>query len=98
MSLPLIVRPPAQNDIRQAYDFLNDASQGLGDRFRQQLELAFRRIESNPKMCGCVLEDVRAVRVKKFRYIVYYVEFSDRIEVLAVIHGSRHESAWQSRV
>ena len=55
------------------------------------------RIESMPEIYGVVWRDLRAVRVRKFRYVVYYVVFTDRVEVLAVIHGARHESAWKSR-
>jgi plasmid stabilization system protein ParE len=45
-----------------------------------------------------VWQDVRAARLRKFRHVVYYVAFADRVEVLAVLHGSRDPSAWQSRV
>jgi len=41
---------------------------------------------------------VRAARLRKFRYVVYYVVFADRVEVLGVLHGSRDGSVWQSRV
>jgi hypothetical protein len=43
------------------------------------------------------LQDVRAVRLRRFPFVVYYVVLADRAEVLAVMHGSRDESAWQSR-
>jgi plasmid stabilization system protein ParE len=56
------------------------------------------RIESMPEMYGRVWQDVRAARLRKFRYILYYVVFADRVEVLGVIHGSQDAGAWQSRV
>jgi hypothetical protein len=56
------------------------------------------RIESIPEMYGLVWQDVRAVRLRKFRHVVYYVVFTDRVEVLAVLHGSRNATAWRSRV
>jgi toxin ParE1/3/4 len=51
-----------------------------------------------PEMYGLVWQDVRAARLRKFRHLVYYVVFADRVEVLAVLHGARDASAWQSRV
>jgi hypothetical protein len=51
-----------------------------------------------PQMYGRIWQDVRAARLRKFRYILYYVVFSDRVEVLAVTHGSQHESTWQARL
>ncbi len=98
MSLPLIVRPAAETDIQQAYDWLEEAQAGLGDRFAERLQEAFHRIEAMPELYGFVWQDIRAVRLRRFRYVMYYVAFSDRIEVLAVVHGFRHESAWKSRI
>jgi plasmid stabilization system protein ParE len=51
-----------------------------------------------PEMYGLVWQDVRAARLRKFRHMVYCVAFADRVEVLAVMHGSRDASAWKSRV
>ena len=97
MSLPVIVRPAAETDIREIYSYLQSVRIGLGDQFSARLREVLDRVETNPGSCGVVWEDVRAVRIRKFQYVVYYVEFADRVEVLAVLHGSRHESAWRSR-
>ena len=97
MSLPLIVRPDAAADIQTIRDTLNQAQAGLGDRFVARLSDLLQRIEAMPEMYGVVWQDVRAARVRKFRYIVYYVVFADRAEVLAVLHGSQDATAWQSR-
>ncbi|HEX8201483.1 MAG TPA: type II toxin-antitoxin system RelE/ParE family toxin [Isosphaeraceae bacterium] len=43
-------------------------------------------------------EDVRACRLRRFPYVVYYRVLADRVEVLAVLHGSRESSTWRSRV
>ena len=91
MSLPLILRPAADHDIQATHDELEQCRAGLGARFVE-------RLESMPEMYGLVWQDVRAARLRKFRHLVYYVVFADRIEVLAIMHGSREASAWQSRV
>lgn len=97
MSLPLVIRSEAETDLREAYNSLQDARPGLGLRFVSEAGEAFERIEATPEIHGFVWEDVRAVRLKKLRYIVYYVTFDDRIEVIAVLHGSRDPSVWRSR-
>jgi plasmid stabilization system protein ParE len=48
-------------------------------------------------MYGVVWRNVRAARLRKFTYVVYYRVHDDRVEVLAVMHGSRDASAWQPR-
>ena len=98
MSLPVILRAAAEADIEEAYSWLEDAQRGIGEAFVGNLRDVFQRMEAAPESCGVVWRDVRAVRVRKFCYVVYYVAFTDRVEVLGVIHGSRHESAWRSRV
>lgn len=54
-------------------------------------------IEARPEMYGVAWQDVRAVRLRPFRHVLYYVVFTDRVEVLAVLHGAREPSAWQRR-
>jgi len=98
MSLPLIVRPAAEADIQKTFGYLEEVRPGVGAKFVAQLREVFQRIESNPETYGVVWQDVRAVRVRKFQYVAYYVLFDDHVEVLAVMHGARHESDWRSRV
>ena len=98
MSLPLIVRSEAEADIEAIYHFLEQAQAGMGRQFIVRVREVLERIETMPEMYGIVWQDVRAVRLKKFRYVVYYVAFADRTEVIAVMHGSRDHIAWQSRL
>ena len=98
MSLPVILGPAADADIQATHDELEQARAGLGDRFVARVREVLERIEAMPEMYGLVWKDVRAARLRKFRHVVYYVVFADRVEVLAVLHGARDVSAWQSRV
>lgn len=91
MSLPVILRSEAEADIR-------DGHSQLGEPFAAQLDEVLEWIEAMPEMYGVVWQDLRAARLRRLRYVVYYVAFADRTEVLAVVHGSRDSSVWQSRV
>src|SRR5262245_11545919 len=97
MSLPVILRPEAESDIQGTFDDLERSRTGLGGQFAARVREVLERIESMPELYGVVWQDVRAARLKKFRYVVYHVVFGDLVEVLAVLHGSRDPSAWQSR-
>jgi plasmid stabilization system protein ParE len=97
MSLPVILRPAAELDIQTTHDELEQVQPGLGGRFIARVQDVLERIESMPEIYGLVGQDVRAARLRKFRHLVYYVVFADRIEVLAVMHGSRDSSVWQVR-
>ena len=98
MSLPVILRPAADADIQTTHDELEQARAGLGDRFIDRVGEVLARIESMREMYGLAWQDLRAVRLRKFRHLVDGVVFAHRVEVLAVMHGSREASAWQSRV
>src|SRR5438046_2689896 len=98
MSLRVILRPEADDDVQAIHDDLESARAGLGDQFVVRLRETLAQIESMPELYGVVWQDVRAVRLRQFKHAVYYVVFADRVEVLAVMHGARDPSAWQSRV
>jgi|SRR5215831_11378481 len=98
MTLPVILRPEAQDDIQTTHDALEQSQTGLGAKFAARVREVLEGIEAMPEMYGVIWQDVRAARLKKFRFLVYYVVFPDRVEVLAVMHGARDASAWQSRV
>jgi plasmid stabilization system protein ParE len=94
----VILRPPAEPDVQLIRAELEAIREGLADRFAGRLRELLERIEFMPEMYGVVWRDVRAARVKRFRYVVYYVVFPDRVEVLAVMHGARDASAWKRRI
>lgn len=98
MSLPVLLRPEAEADIRATHDDLERVQAGLGTRFLTCVREVLERIEAMPRLYGMVWQDVRATRIRKFRYVVYYVVFADRVEVLAVLHGARDAGVWRSRV
>ncbi len=98
MSLPVVLRPAADADIQTAHDALERGRAGFGARFVARVRQVLERIEAAPEMYGVVWQDVRAVRLKKFRYVVYYIVLADRVDVLAVLHGSQDAAEWQSRV
>jgi len=98
MSSPVIIRPDAEEDIQTACEALEQVQAGLGRRFVGRVREVLEHLESIPELHGVVWQDVRAVRVKQFRYVVYYVVLGDRVEVIAVLHGARDPSVWQSRL
>jgi plasmid stabilization system protein ParE len=97
MSLPVVLRPEASRDVAAARDYLEARRAGLGQAFLDRLTEALTRIRAMPELHGVVWRSVRASRLRRFTYVVYYRVQDDRVEVLAVMHGSRDASAWQAR-
>jgi toxin ParE1/3/4 len=97
MSLPVVLRPEASQDVEEARDYLEVQRAGLGQAFLNRLKEELARIAAMPQLHGVVWQNVRAARLRKFTYVVYYRLHDDRVEVLAVMHGSRDASTWQGR-
>jgi len=97
VSLPVFLRHEAEVDVQEARDQLEALRDGLGTQVLARVREVLARIENMPELYGKVWQDVRAARLKQFRYIVYFIVLADRVEVLAVLHGARDPSSWQSR-
>ena len=98
MSLPIVLRPEAQADLLAARDWYAQQRAGLEDAFAEAVEQLLARIEAMPELYAAVLRDVRRGKLRRFPYVVYYRVLADRIEVIAVLHGSRDPQVWQDRV
>jgi plasmid stabilization system protein ParE len=97
VSTPVIFRPAALADIERIYDELDQVRGGLGEQFEARLRNVLELIEVQPRLYGIAWEDVRAVRLRQFQYVLYYVTSDTRTDVLAVVHGARKDSSWKSR-
>ncbi len=97
MSLPVVLRPEASRDAEEARDHFEAQQAGLGQTFLDRLNETLAGIGAMPEMYGVVWRNARAARLRRFTYVVYYRVHDDRVEVLAVMHGSRHASAWRGR-
>src|SRR3954469_19385259 len=97
MSLPVILRPEAMQDLQDARDWYEQQRAGLGATFATRAATALDGIEQFPESHGVIWQDVRAAPVRRHPYVIYYRVLADRVEVLAVLHARRDPSAWQSR-
>ena len=97
MSLPVVLRPEASRDAEEARDYLEAQRAGLGQAFLDRPNEVLAAIGAMPGLYAVVWQNVRAARLRRFTYVVYYRVHDDRVEVLAVMHGRRDASAWQAR-
>ena len=97
MSLPVVLRPEATKDTAEAIGYFDALRPGLGQAFLIQVQDVLLRISGMPEMNGIVWRNVRAARLRRFTYVVYYRVHEDRLEVLAVVQGNRDAAVWQSR-
>ena len=97
MKYTLVVRKEAKQDLREAVDWYERQREGLGQSFLDSVEEVLERILRHPTLYACFYRNVRIATVKKFPYLVCYILKENDISVIAVIHGHRDPSTWQSR-
>ena len=91
------VRPEAQTDIREAARWYEEREPGLGLRFLSEVRTSLQHIDDNPLIFPIIEEDVRRALLHKFPYAIYFVNDSEAIAIIAVLHQHRRPGAWKSR-
>src|SRR5262249_38361631 len=98
MKRTFIIRADARSDIREILGYLAERRRSASAKFEARLDKLFELISVMPFAFAKVWRNVRATRVKGFRYLIFYVVYKDRIVVIGVVHGSRDSSTWKSRL
>ncbi|MBL7078028.1 MAG: type II toxin-antitoxin system RelE/ParE family toxin [Kiritimatiellae bacterium] len=98
MSRRLIVRPEAEAELTEAFDWYEDRVSGLGSDFLLCVDAVLNAILRNPQHYPRVHRIVRRALTRRFPYEVFFVEDDERIVVLSIFHAKRNPKRWQERV
>ena len=98
MNYPLVIRPEAEADIAEAFDWYEQRRNGLGYEFLHEVGTRLRQIEENPLRHTMMYRNARQVLVRRFPYRVLYLFEADKVEVFGVVHAKRRPQFWQRRV
>jgi plasmid stabilization system protein ParE len=93
----------ASAELQDAVKWYEDRQADLGRRYLEAVDSTFRQLLRYPhagvRMPLVPLDlNVRRVPVLRFPYSIVYVEKSDAIRVLAVVHDRRRPGYWLHRV
>jgi plasmid stabilization system protein ParE len=94
----LIIRPEAEFDIQDAFEYYESQSPGLGSEFVRAIDACLSGIGRNPQAYPIIYKQARRVLIKRFPYGVLYLIDQDIISVLACFHGRRNPKSWQDRL
>ncbi len=94
MSLPVVYRRRVQRDLAAAFDWYQEQSAGLGDKFLTSVTETLRTIEDFPEMYAFVHGAVRRAIVSRFPFAVFYLVEPSRVVILRVLHTSRDPRIW----
>jgi toxin ParE1/3/4 len=98
---PVVPREQARRDIAEAIDhYLREAGDRVALRFIDAAEAVFRTIGQSPAAGSpryaheLDLPGLRSRLVKRFPYLVFYVDRGDHIDVWRVLHAKRDIPLW----
>lgn len=91
----VIIRPEAESDIEDAYQWYEAQRKGLGENFLLCVEEALARITRNPVIYSVVYKDIRRILIHRFPFGVFFIEGENSISVLAVLHARRNPKKWK---
>ena len=98
---PVIPRQQASRDIEEAVDhYLSDAGEKTALGFVDALERAYRHIARHPATGSpryaheLSLPDLRSWPLRRYPYLVFYMECDDHVDVWRILQSERDIPAW----
>lgn len=95
---PHAFHPAAEAEYTEAARYYADIGPELAGRFYDDVEEVIRQIRRQPERFRCVSPLVRRALCDHFAYAVLYMNQSDRIWIVAVMHGMRRPGYSRSRL
>jgi plasmid stabilization system protein ParE len=97
MKRELIIRPEAEAELAEAFDWYEERVRGLGSEFLISVDAAIHSIIRKPLQFCKVHNNVRRALLRRFPYSVFFLAEGNRIVILAVFHAKRDPKRWQER-
>ncbi|OJW05470.1 MAG: hypothetical protein BGO49_01860 [Planctomycetales bacterium 71-10] len=97
MSLKVVLTHLAEYDLMNAGDWYQERAGG-GFKFASRVREALEQVGAMPEIHPVVHADVRRGRIRGYPYLFYYRVRTDRVEVIAILHGRRSDDAWEARL
>jgi toxin ParE1/3/4 len=94
----VVFHPEALAEFRDARDFYESRRQGLGLELRLEAEHTVAWIERNPNVCAVDQLGVRATKVGRFPFAIYFTSTGDEVNIIAFAHQSREPYYWRDRI
>ncbi len=97
------VDPEAEEEIAAGIDWYESKRAGLGSEFLDEVDAAVRSLEEPGPECGHVYGvpselGVKRKLVRRFPYLIIFIEFERAVRVIAVAHAARRPGYWRRRL
>lgn len=89
MNYTIIIKPLAEQEIREAKAWYTADKERVGNEFINAVDQILKLIQRNPKLFAIRYRGVRMGIVKRFPYAVHYLIEGKKVIVLSVMHTRR---------
>lgn len=95
---PLIIHSEARAELDEAINYYEQQKSGLGLALQAEVEQTIGEIQQTPGL-GTPYKrtDYRSSLLRRFPYVIYYLELSEAIWIAAIAHGKRRPGYWRKR-
>jgi toxin ParE1/3/4 len=93
--LPIIFRPGAQAEMREAYAWYEEREPGLGSDFMRCIDACLQLIRRHPEIFPATHKNIRQGVVRRFPCSIFYISAKEKIVVLSIFHSLREPKRWQ---
>jgi plasmid stabilization system protein ParE len=95
---PIVFLVPAEEEMRQATEYYERQTHGLGHEFLTEVQRTVERIVENPRLGQIVRRSIRRRLMSKFPFGILYRIDPHEIVIIAVMHLRRRPRYWADRV
>ena len=96
--MKLFFDPLARAELEDAIKWYENEKEGLGARFKAELDETLERIIRHPDWSIKVKGHIYKIRIKIFPYKILYALDGDSIIILAISHNHREPNYWIGRI
>ena len=95
----VIFHDEATSELLDAVDYYEKQKPGLGIEFQSYVGKAVDSIVENPTIWSYYQEtELQKYTIEKFPYLIFYVNDSELIWIMAIAHGKRRPNYWKNRL
>jgi toxin ParE1/3/4 len=95
---PYTFHPQASEEYTQAAAYYEAVAPELGGRFYDEIEQLIAEVRRQPDRFFRFSPPARRALARKFPYPVVYLDESDRVWIVAVMHAKRRPGYWRERL
>jgi len=94
----IIIDSEAEIELSESVDYYERKVTGLGLEFERAVGKAIEVIRSDPARSPVQKSGTRRFVMKRFPFVIHYLELTETIWILAFAHTSRRPGYWRRRL